>query len=103
MDQHRRKELQALLESILGSKNVYFQPPESYRIKYPCIIYTQEKIDRTYADDRTYYKKTRYKVTYIDSDKDGSIDDAMDSLSFCFHDRCYSTVNLHHSVYTLYY
>jgi len=30
-----RLELQNLLENILGSRNVYFQPPENLKLNYP--------------------------------------------------------------------
>lgn len=103
MDQHRRKELQALLESILGSKNVYFQPPESYRIKYPCIIYTRERIDYKRADNIAYSRHTRYTITYIDQNKDGSIDEELSKLPYCTFDRTYEADNLCHNVYSLYY
>ena len=35
----RRNDLQKLLVEVLGSKNVYFQPPESVKMKYPAIVY----------------------------------------------------------------
>ena len=34
-----RSELNAKFKSILGNSNVYFQPPESVKLKYDCIIY----------------------------------------------------------------
>lgn len=33
---NRRYELQAVLEGILGSGNVYFQPPENLKMRYDC-------------------------------------------------------------------
>ena len=34
-----RLDLQALLEDLLGSRNVYYQPPESVKMNYPAIVY----------------------------------------------------------------
>ena len=36
-----RLNLQDKLEEVLGSKQVYFQPPESLKLKYPCIVYSR--------------------------------------------------------------
>ena len=35
----RRLKLQTLLESIKGVSKVYFQPPETVKMSYPCIVY----------------------------------------------------------------
>ena len=48
--------LQETLETILGSENVYFQPPESYKIEYPCIIYERANIKAIKADNIGYIK-----------------------------------------------
>lgn len=103
MAQHRRIELQHLLERILGSKNVYFQPPESLKIKYPCIIYTMEKIDHERADNIGYISHPRYSIIHITRDPDESIYDEMSKLPYSSYDRSYPADNLHHNVYTLYY
>lgn len=31
--------------TLLGSNNVYFQPPESVKLNYPCIKYSRVGID----------------------------------------------------------
>ena len=40
------------LDEILRSlaPNVYFQPPETIKIKYPCIIYSLDDYDTRFAD-----------------------------------------------------
>lgn len=40
---NRRYELQAVLEGILGSGNVYFQPPENLKMRYDCIVYERSE------------------------------------------------------------
>ena len=52
-----RLELQAKLEEALGSKNVYYQPPESLKLTYPAIIYSMSGMSRKHADDQEYMKK----------------------------------------------
>lgn len=36
-----RLELQSKLVELLGSKHVYYQPPESVKIEYPAIVYSK--------------------------------------------------------------
>lgn len=40
-----RIDLQYLLENILGSRHVYFQPPETVKMNYPAIVYSLDGID----------------------------------------------------------
>ena len=46
-----RLELQTLLEDLLESTNVYYQPPENLKMEYPCIRYYKDDIRGDYADD----------------------------------------------------
>ena len=50
----QRLDLQTELEELLGSRNVYFQPPESLRMNYPCIRYTRSSGETTFADNKPY-------------------------------------------------
>ena len=45
----RRLELDADLRALLGSTNVYFQPPETKKLKYPCFIYERVLGEHTYV------------------------------------------------------
>jgi hypothetical protein len=103
MDRDRRLELQTLLEEILGSTNVYFQPPESLRINYPCIIYSREGGESSYADNYLYKFKMRYQVLYIDRNPDASIQERIRGLKYCRFDRQYAKNNLHHDSFTLFF
>lgn len=42
-----RLELQNKLEELLGSRHVYFQPPESVKMEYPAIKYSMTGIKKT--------------------------------------------------------
>lgn len=98
-----RIELHEELRVILGSGFVYFQPPESKKIVYPCIIYALDNLDIKHADDKPYLNRKRYVVTIIDKDPDSEIPDRMLSLPFCSFDRGYTSDNLNHWVFHLYY
>lgn len=99
-----RIEFQTLLETILGSRNVYFQPPETIKLNYPCIIYKKSDIDIKHADDRIYRMKKRYTVTIIDRNPDSNIVmDILAQIPLSNYDRQYVTSNLNHDVCTIYY
>lgn len=98
-----RLELQAVLVDILQSDNVYFQPPPSVSMNYPCIVYNRDKIRAEWANDRPYSKFNRYSVTVIDRDPDSEIPDKIADLRMCQYDRFYTADNLNHTVFTLFF
>ena len=98
-----RLELQNLLESILGSRNVYYQPPESIKIKYPAIIYSRNDIDNNFADDIVYMQNHTYQIIVIDANPDSEIINKISKLPMCRYDRHYTSDNLNHDVLTLYF
>lgn len=98
-----RLKLQELLVLVLGSTNVYFQPPDSVELKYPCIIYKLGDIDTTFANNKPYSYGTRYTVTLIDKNPDNSIVDKIKALPLCAFDRAYVSNNLNHYSFNLYY
>lgn len=98
-----RLELQTQLENLLGSRNVYFQPPESLRMKYPAIVYTRDGINNAFAGDEPYVSRRRYSVTVIDEDPDSLIIDKINTLKNCQFNRHYTADQLHHDVFTLFY
>lgn len=99
-----RLNLQTELEEILGSRNVYFQPPESLKMKYPCIRYSLAGMVSRHADNRIYSNTKRYEVTVIDHDPDSDIyEKILDKFEMCSFDRSYVADNLNHKTLTLYY
>ena len=99
----RRPILQAVLEELLGSRNVYFQPPESVKLKYPAIVYSRKKIDNKHADNKVYKQSVSYELTVIDKDPDSEIVIKVSMLPRCEHDRHFKSDNLNHDVFTLLY
>lgn len=98
-----RLDLQSLLEETLGSRNVYFQPPESKKISYPAIVYSLGNMESNFADDVVYTSIKQYSVVYITGDPDSEMIDVLSRLSGCRFDRHYTSDNLNHYVYKLYF
>lgn len=98
-----RLELQTKLEELLGSRNVYFQPPETVKLSYPAIVYSREPIENRYANNGVYMQFVRYSVTVIDKNPDSEIVPKISLLPMCRHDRHFKSNNLNHDVFTLYY
>lgn len=98
-----RFELHAIFEEILNSRNVYFKPPESIKMKYPAIVYERDNIDNRHADDTVYMQKDVYKVTVIDPNPDSEYVRKVSMLPLCRHERCFPSDNLNHDVFTIYF
>ena len=91
------------LVGLLGSRNVYFQPPENIRMNYPCIIYSREDIYNVHADNLPYLQDHSYQVIVVDRDPDSEIVDRVSQFPMTRFDRHYVADNLNHDVFTIYY
>ena len=98
-----RLNLHEELCKVLGSRNVYFQPPESLKLNFPCIIYERVGADQLKADDTNYITKRRYTVTVIDKDPDSIIPEKVGALQYASYDRTFVSNNMNHDVYKIYY
>lgn len=98
-----RVELQSLLEEVLGSRNVYFQPPSDIHMKYPAIVYARSRIANDHANDDAYRQSLSYELTVIDANPDSEIVTKISKLPMCRHDRHFTSDNLNHDVFTIYY
>lgn len=98
-----RLELQNKLEELIGSRNVYYQPPESLKLEYPCIVYSKSDMEAKYANNQKYSRFTSYSLTVIAKKPDNEIVDKLLGLPYCSYDRNYKSDNLEHDVLTLYY
>lgn len=98
----RRLKLHEVLVEILGSRNVYFQPPESLVIKYPAIRYSLQGIDNYSANNCVYGQIRSYQIIVIDEDPDSEIVDKISKLiNFKFVNR-YVSDNLYHTIFETY-
>lgn len=98
-----RLELHEELKEILGSKYVYFQPPESIKMVYPCIVYERYDINNVFADDDIYIQPRQYRVTVIDENPDSDIVTRMSKFKTARFNRHYVANNLNHDVFNIYY
>ena len=98
-----RLKLQELLEKLLESKNVYYQPPESKKMEYPAIKYSVDKIDKKSANDTAYLLNKRYEIIVISKTPDHPVINKLLQMPMCSYERQYKSDNLYHDVLTLYY
>lgn len=98
-----RLELQSLLEELLGSKNVYYQPPESIKMQYPAIRYSKKTISSIYANNAKYSMQDCYELIVISRLPDNPVIKKLLELPYCSYDRPYVADNLNHDVLTIYY
>lgn len=98
-----RLDLQRELESLLGSRHVYYQTPESVKMEYPAIRYSKSDIDTKFANNKPYLYKNKYELIVIDRQPDNPVINKLIMLPMCTYDRHYTADNLHHDVLTLYY
>lgn len=102
-ERDRRLELQATLVAILGSENVYFQPPPSVSMSYPAIVYRRDYRAIDHADNAPYSHRLLYLVTVIDPDPDSTIPGKVALLPTCQYDRFYVADYLNHDVFRLFF
>ncbi len=98
-----RLELHEKLVNILGTRYVYFQPPESIKMKYPAIVYERSDIPNKFANNDVYLQAIRYKVTVIDSDPDSEIVERMSKFKTARFEKHYVADGLNHDTFTIYY
>lgn len=98
-----RLDLQSLLEELLGSRNVYYTPPESIKMQYPAIRYSKKKIESVHADDSKYLMRDCYELIVISRTPDHPVIKQLLALPYCSYDRPYVADNLYHDVFTIYY
>lgn len=99
----RRLKLHEILVDVLNSGYVYFQPPESLKLHYPCIVYQRNSGDSQYANNNAYTFRSSYTVTLIDPDPDSKYIKKLARLPLCRFDRHYASDNLNHDVFNIYY
>ena len=100
----RRFELHELLCEALGSRQVYFQPPETVKIKYPAIVYNRDDVESRYADCGVYLSgRIIYQITVIDKDPDSELVAKMAAFPTSRFERHFVADNLNHDVFTIFY
>ena len=87
------------VRAVDGDGHLYFQPPESVRMKYPAIVYQRNRIHNRFADNKVYAQSDEYQVTVIDKNPDSELVRQVSLLSNCQHVRHFTADNLNHDVF----
>ena len=99
--------LSGIIEKYIGtdsvSKHLFFQPPESVKLSYPCIIYNLSDVKYVFADNVPYVFSNRYSITVIDRNPDGKLKYEISMLPLCSASRFFTSDNLNHYVFDLYF
>lgn len=106
-----RHELHEEFKQLLGTSSkrgnearCFFQPPESLKLAYPCIIYSRERPDVIRADNLMYRRVRRYAVNYLTYDPDDPlIEQIEDHFPMCRLVRTNTASGLNHYHYDLFY
>ena len=99
-----RLDLHEELCEVLGSRNVYFQPPASVKMQYDAIRYSLSGKDLKRANNRIYQTTNRYDGAIITSNPDSTIPDMLlNHFEMCSFGTPYTADNLNHYPFTLYY
>lgn len=89
-------------DSILNGPAVYFQPPPTVEMVYPCIRYKKDGGRIRHADNNPYKTWKKYLITIIDPNPDSIIPDEVSKLSGVSYVQNYTANGLHHTVYSVY-
>ena len=103
MPQRNRLTLQTMLEELLGSKHVYYQPPENLQMEYPAIRYSKADISNIYANNKKYISHDVYDVIVISKKPDNPVIQKLLDLEYTDFNRHYVADNLNHDIIRLYY
>ncbi len=98
-----RLDLQTMLEKLLGSRNVYFNPPMSLKMKYPAIVYSLDNIENTHANNEVYNQYISYSIILVDANPDSELVSKLSRLPKVRFGNHYIADNLNHWVFTIYY
>jgi hypothetical protein len=96
-----RSQLQDLLETICP--RVYFQPPPSHTMEYPCIVYERQTGTTRYADNKPYSFEQQYEIKLIADEPDTDMFEQLVWLPKSKHSASYVAENLNHDVFAIYF
>lgn len=100
---HSRLDMQEHLQRLLGSKNVYFQPPEGMRISYPAFVYDHARRADRFANGSRYLKRRSYYVQYISQTYDEAFVENILDQEYCAFDKYFAKDDLYHFNFTMFY
>ena len=98
-----RLNLQAKLEELLGSKHVYYNPPENLKMEYPAIRYSKSDEEDIYANNIKYLSMSVYDLVVIDKKPDNPVIKKLLELPYSEFDRHYVADGLNHDIIRIFY
>lgn len=98
-----REKLHSKLILLLGSNNVYYQPPAGKEMLYPCIRYSINEIDSKKANNLSYINTKGYNIIVISKSPDHEVIEKLLELPMSSFDRHYVSDNLNHDVIKLFF
>ena len=98
-----RLTLQTKLEDLLGSKHVYYQPPENLKMEYPAIRYSKSDEEDIYANNIKYLSMSVYYLVVIDKKPDNPVIKKLLELPYSEFDRHYVADGLNHDIIRIFY
>lgn len=96
-------ELHEKLCELLGSRNVYYQPPESLKMEYDAIRYSLDETATRYANGKKYSSMKCYNLIVISRLPDPVVIDKLLELPYSSPGKPYTADNLNHYPISLYY
>ena len=61
----KRVDIQEKFKFLLGSNNVYYQPPANLKMKYPAIVYSLDGLDVKRFDNTRLINKKELRVHFV--------------------------------------
>ena len=96
-----RLELHDILLAICP--NVYFQPPESQNLTYPCIKYEYSDMATKHANNKPYMLMDQYTITLLSRNVEDIMRKQIAKLERARFSRNFKVDGLNHDRFTLYY
>ena len=83
--------------------NVYFQPPEGFKLQYPCIVFHKKTVENIHANGKVYGQKFLFEVTVMDKDPDGDLAQTISKWSKTKQIGHNRYDNIYHDIFNIYY
>lgn len=96
-----REGLHQFLVAILGSAEVYMDPPENLKMRYPAIVYTRTDVRQQYADDGVYLCSDKYEIVVVSRTPMHPATTKLLQTARVRFNKHYVVNGLHHDVMTL--
>lgn len=100
----RRQKFQQALEALqVPPVKVYFQPPETVKMVYPCIVYEFDRGETKFAGNKPYNYEQLYEVKLISRSPEPALFEKLVALPKSIHARFFVADNLNHNVFSIYF